>query len=721
MPYISIYYIFINIITNEGKKMLDKIFNPKSIAVIGAPKEEGKVGYAIMKNLMVFKEQNKEHKIYPINPKYEEVFGLKCYKSVLDVENNIDLAVIAIPSKFVPMALEECGKKGIKGAIIITAGFSEVGNNKLEEELKEIAKKYNIRIIGPNCLGIINMHNKLNASFSKEYFKEGNVAFISQSGAILTAILDISPLINVGFSKIISTGNKMDIQESDLMEYLANDDNTSVVVAYIEGLKDKKFIESAKKLAKTKPIIILKSGKSEKGKKAVSSHTGSLAGDNQIYNAVFKKSDVLEAETFEELVNMMHIFSTQPPMKRNNIGIITNAGGFGVLATDSCEKYNLNVVEFEESTKTTLKKYLPSTSSISNPLDLIGDATTERYKNAIAILKEDKNIDGLLIILTPQEMTKPLEVAEIIGQLNKEIDKPVVASFVGGKEVKGAKSYMRKMGIPSYISPENGVEALSSLYKYENIKKKEEDYNIYNSIKQELLNIKNNPEHKNIINNLFNNPNEYNAKEFLKINGISVPKKYLAKTVEDAKQYANKLNNKVVLKISSPNILHKSDAGCVIINPKDIEKSFNKIMVNGRKFLEANAPNGVIDGVLVEELLEGTEIIIGGKKDNIFGGVVMVGLGGIFVEVLKDVAFAISPISKNYGSSILKELKSYKILEGARGQLKRDMDYIIDVMIRVDILMDIYPNIKEIDINPLFVKEEGKGGCAGDALIIVDK
>lgn len=702
--------------------MLEKIFNPKSVAVIGASNIEGKVGYAIMKNLMAFVKHNPSRKIYPINPKYNKIMGIECYKSVLEVPDNIDLAVISIPAEYIPKTLEECGKKGIKGVVIISAGFSEVGNYELEKEVKSISKKYGIRIIGPNCLGIINMHNRLNASFSKEYFKEGNITFISQSGAVLTAILDIAPLLNLGFSKIISVGNKIDIQESDLMEYLINDNTTELVVFYIEGLKDKNFIKSAKKLAKVKPIIALKSGKTKEGAKAASSHTGSLAGDNQIYNAVFKKGKILTVETFEELVNLMHVFSTQPLMKDNKIGIITNAGGFGVMAADSCKKYGLTLGSFEESTKNELKKYLPQTSSISNPLDLIGDADTERYKHALNIVSYDPNIQGMVVILTPQEMTKPLEVAEtIINEKNKmrkeNICKPIVASFVGGESIKGAKSYLRKNGIPTYITPENGVEALSCLYKYNIMKVKEDDCQYLNKVRDELLKIK--EKYGDIIKNLLKNPNEYNSKEFLKINGMEVPRKYLAKTPEEAEHYASYLKN-VVMKISSSSIMHKSDAGCVVVKPKDIKETFETIIQNGKKYMMEKGISGEIDGVLIEEYVEGLEIIVGGKRDEVFGPVIMVGLGGVFVEVLKDVSFGIHPITKDYALDMLHELKSYKVLEGIRGRPKRDIDFIIDVMIRLGTLMELYPEIKEIDINPLFVREDGKRGFVGDALIVLD-
>ncbi len=705
--------------TNE----LDHIFNPKSVALIGATDKEGKVGHAIMKNLLSFVENNSGNKLYPVNPKYKKILGINCYKSVLNIEDDIDLAIIAVPNVYVPDVMEECGKKGVKGVVIITAGFSEVGNYELEEKIKNIGKKYNMRIIGPNCLGIINMHNKLNASFSKSYFNPGNITFISQSGAVLTAVLDIAPLLNLGFSKIISLGNKVDIQESDLMDYLINDEKTEVVVFYIEGLKDGKFIESCRKLSKIKPVLVLKSGKTVAGAKAASSHTGSLAGDNQIYNAVFKKSRALTVETFEELVDLMHVFSTQPLMNRNNVGIITNAGGFGVMAADSCSKYGLKLPNFEEKSITILKENLPSSSTISNPLDLIGDADTDRYRVALETLKDDNNIDGLIVILTPQEMTKPLEVAgavvDVKNKMKEEnIKKPIVCSFVGGKSIKGAKSYLRKNGIPAYISPESAAEVLSNLYKYSNMRAEYDDCDYYNKLKEELLSVKN--KYSDRINELLKNPNEYNAKEFLKLHGFNVPKRFICKSPEECEEFAKLIGTDIVMKISSKAIKHKSDANCVIIKPKDIKESFNKIMENGKKYLKDRGIDGQIDGVLIEEYVEGLEMIIGGKRDDVFKGVVMVGLGGVFVEVLKDVSFGIVPISKNYAQNILKELKSYKILEGIRGRPKRDIDYVVDAIMRVGVILEIYDNIKEIDINPLFIKEEGKGGVLGDALIVVD-
>ena len=702
--------------------MLESIFNPDSVAVIGASNTRGKVGYAVMKNLKAFVEYNPDKRVYPVNPKYSEVLGFKCYKSILEVpEEEIDLAVIVVPAKYVPKVLKECGEKGVKGAVIISAGFSEVGNYHLEEEVKAIARRYKIRVIGPNCLGIINMYNRLNASFSRGYFAEGNITFISQSGALITALLDIAPLLNLGFSKIVSLGNKVDVQESDILEYLKGDDTTQVVALYIESIKDRRFIESARELAKVKPVIALKGGRSEEGARAISSHTGSLAGDIQVYNAVFKKGGVITVETFEELVDLMHLLSTQGPMRGNRLGVVTNAGGFGVLAADSCRRYNLILPDFEPSTVERLRRYLPDTSSISNPLDLIGDADPSRYRNALEALLQDKNIDGILVILTPQEMTRPLEVAEVIIDIKREIErrglpKVIVASFVGGVSIKGAKSYLRKNGVPAYISPENGVKVLSLSHRYSTMKIGEERDGYLEDVRSQLIEVK--ERNLETIRELLSNPNEYNSKRFLKLHGIEVPRGYLAKTPEEAEYYSSILGE-VVMKICSRYIPHKSDIGCVVVKPEDVREAFQRIMERGRRYLRERGIEDGIDGVLVEEYIQGMELILGGRRDRIFGPVIMVGLGGIFVEVMKDVSFAIHPITREYALDTLKELKSYKVLEGIRGRPRRDIDFVVDTMVRLGVIMELYPEIREIDINPLFVREEGRGGCAGDALIIV--
>ncbi|ACX73172.1 acetyl coenzyme A synthetase (ADP forming), alpha domain protein [Methanocaldococcus vulcanius M7] len=698
---------------------LKYMFYPRSVAVIGATNREGKVGYAIMKNL-----ENFNGRVYPVNPKYDEVLGLKCYKSVLDIEDEIDLAIIVVPNVVVPQVLEECGKKGVKSAVIISAGFSEVGNYELEEKIKEIAKRYNIRIIGPNCLGIMNTHINLNATFAKVFPPKGGVSIISQSGAVLNAILDIAPLLNIGFSKVVSIGNKVDVQESDLMEYFLNDEDTKMVVLYIEGLKDKRFLNVAKKLSKKKPIIALKSGRTDVGKKAAKSHTGSLAGEDEIYEAVFKESGIVRAYTFEELVDLIHIFSTQPTINSNEIGIITNAGGFGVLAADSCVDYGMKLANFEDSTVETLKNILPKTATISNPLDIIGDATPERYKKVVDVLSKDKNVKGLLVILTPQEMTKPLEVAKSIIEVKTTHEdlklKPLITSFVGGVSVKGAKSYLRKNGIPSYITPENGIKALSYLYKYSLLKVKEEYDEYVQKVREEFSKIK--KENEETIKKLLSNPNEYNVKSVLKIYGFPVPEGYLVKSEDEAELYCKKLG-KCVMKIVSPQILHKTDAKGVIIKPENPREAFRTLIENAKRYAEEKGIKDLkIDGVLVEEYIEKEkmEIIIGSKRDKIFGSVVMVGLGGVFVEVLKDVSFGISPITRDFAYEMLKSLKSYKVLEGVRGRPRKDIEFVVDCLIKIGVFMDIHEEIKEMDLNPVFVFNDGEGGCIGDAKIILE-
>ncbi|ADP77796.1 acetyl coenzyme A synthetase (ADP forming), alpha domain protein [Methanothermus fervidus DSM 2088] len=692
---------------------LKNIFYPNSVAVIGASKTKGKVGYSIIRNLKNFKGN-----VYPVNPKYKNLLGMKCYSSVLDVEDEIDLAVIAVPNIIVPKVLEECGEKNIRGAVIITAGFSEVGNYELENKIREIAKNYGIRIIGPNCLGIMNTHLDLNATFASIFPPKGKVSIVSQSGAILDAILDIAPLLNIGFSKVVSIGNKVDIQESDLLEYFIKDDDTEIVVLYIEGLKDKKFLKSAKKLSRKKPIIALKSGKTEIGKKAVKSHTGALAGEDSIYEAVFKEAGIIRAYTFEELVDLIHIFSTQPIIKSNKIAIITNAGGFGVLAADACVEHGMKLANFDKSTISKLKDVLPPTANISNPLDIIGDAPPERYEKCTELLGKDKNTDGILVVLTPQEMTKPIDVARSLVKIKnncREVkNKPLITSFVGGVSVKDVKGYLRRRGIPSYLTPENGVKALSRLYNYSLMKVRKDYDEELEKIKEKFLKIRD--KNRDYIDNLLKSPNEYKAKKLLDFYELPVPECYLAKNENEALEFCKKLG-KCVMKIVSPEIIHKTEVGGVIINPDNPKKAYNTLVNNAKK----HDPNVRIEGVLVEKFIdeEKIEVIVGAKRDKIFGPVLMVGLGGIFVEVLDDVSFGVYPITREFAVDMIKDLKSYKILEGVRGRKRKDINFLVECLMKIGVIMDIHEEIKEIDLNPVFVFNDGNGGCIGDARIII--
>ncbi|WP_456420157.1 acetate--CoA ligase family protein [Methanocaldococcus infernus] len=655
------------------------MFNPKAIAIIGATPKEGKAGYSILKNLLKFKG-----KLYPINPKYSEIFGIKCYKSILDVDDNIDLAIIVVPNVVVPQVLEECGKKGVKYVVIISAGFSEVGNVELENKVRDILEKYNIRAIGPNCFGLINAHINLNATFSKVFPERGNISLISQSGAVIDAILDILPLLNIGVSKVVSLGNKIDIQESDILEILKDDEETRVIGIYLESLKDKNFLKVAKEVAKKKPIIVLKAGKSEAGKRAAKSHTGALAGENELYEAIFKQCGFIITETFEEFVDALHVFSTQPEMRGNKVGIITNAGGFGVLAADASESYNLELPEF--SVKEELKEVLKN-ANISNPLDIIGDATPERYEKVVKIVMKDKNMDGYLIILTPQEMTKPLEVAEKLVRVEKV--KPLVTSFIGGVSVKGAKSFLRKHGIPSYITPENGVKALSNLYKFYKLKMREENEEEIKEVLEEFLNIK--EENKEEIRELIKKGDEYSIKKLLSLYNFPVPRGYIVESEEEAEEVAKKLG-RVVLK--ALNVYHKTDVGAVIIDPEDVREAYKNL---AEKFGNK---------ILIEEYIDerGVELIFGGNR-NLYP-LFLVGLGGIFTEVLKDVSLAIPPVDRNYIREMLNELKGSKLLKGYRG-IEVDLDYLIDLLFKLSIFFYIHDEIREIDLNPILAYKDG--------------
>jgi len=682
-----------------------EFFYPKSIAVIGATPKKGKVGYSLIENLKQFRG-----KVYPINPNHTNVLGLKCYPSIKDVKDDIDLAVIAVPNVIVPKVLKECGEKGVRAVVIISAGFKEVGNIELENEVYEISKRYDMRIIGPNCLGMMNTENNLNATFGKIFPDKGHIAVISQSGAILDSILDVSKELGIGMSKVVSVGNKVDIQESEILKYLIEDKETKIIAMYIEGLKDRRFFDVAKEVSKKKPIIVLKSGRTKKGKRVASSHTGSLAGEDEIYNALFEQTGIIRVDRFDQLINLMFLFSTQPLLRSNRIGILTNAGGFGVISADACEKSNLDLPKFEKRTVKKLKSFLPSSSNFDNPLDIIGDADPERYKKSIDSLIEDKNIDGLLIILTPQEMTEPMEVAKEIVNINS--NKTIVTSFVGGKSVTKAVKYLLEHNIPSFESPEKAIEYLSCMVEYSRRGKFVEKSK---SLKNLVLQMK--EQNKKIIENLLKEKNEFNAKKVLNIYGIPTPTGYLVKSSTEMLNITKKMK-RFVMKISSPQIRHKTDAGCVVLNPKDPERAFKIIMKNAKEYIRKHKiKNAKIDGILIEEMVNpGTEIIVGAKRDPIFGPVVMVGAGGIFVEILKDVSFGIMPITESYAEAMVKKLKIYNILRGVRGEKKKDIEFIKNLIQIVGTIMELHPEIKEIDLNPVIVYEHG--GIVVDAVIV---
>jgi acetyltransferase len=681
---------------------LDMFFKPNSVAIIGASSEEKKLGHAVLKNVI---DGGYTGNIYPINPKADSILGYKCFKSVLDIPGDVDLAVFVIPSKFVNPVMRECAQKGVKGAIVITAGFKETGleGAKLEKELKEIIKSNNIKLIGPNVLGLIDTHNNLNASFASFMPKRGNIGFISQSGAFATAIMDWAAANDIGFSKFISIGNKADINEVDLLEVLKDDSNTDVILMYLESIDNgRSFMEVAYKTSKIKPIIVLKSGTTAAGAKAATSHTGSLAGSDQAYTSAFKQCGVIRASTVEDLFDLAIGFAYQPLLNSDNIAIVTNAGGPGIMASDAIENFGLRIANLSNNTIETLRINLPPAAAVYNPVDVLGDALADRYEFALRNVLKDENVDGVMVILTPQVYTQAMQTAEcIVGAKNPK--KPIFSIFMGGKTIAGAVKYLMENSVPNYSFPERAAFVFRSMHERKIwLSKPEPVYKKFDTKFDLAAKSLRSPERSK-------RPSlgDWEVREVFEGYGFNLPKTLLATTSLEASDFAEKLGFPVVMKIASPDILHKTDVGGVKVGLKskdEVIRAFDDIMISARRYF----PDAEIWGVTIQQMLPpGKDVIIGSVKDPQFGHMIMFGLGGIYVEVLKDVSFRIVPVSEIDAINMIKEIKSFKLLSGTRGEKGVDQNAIVDAILRVSNLVTDFPEIVELDINPLRVFEEG--------------
>ncbi len=695
--------------------MLDMFFNPTSVAVIGASATPGKLGYDVLSNL---KSSEFRGPIYPINPRGGEILGLKAYSSVLDVPGPVDMVVIVVPAALVPAVLEESGKKGARGAVVITAGFKEAGAEgaKGERRLLEIAEQYGMRLIGPNCLGYIDTFVPLNASFAKAAPEQGSIAFMSQSGALCAAILDYAVAEHIGFSSFVSLGNKADVDEVSLMQAWAGDDNTNVIIAYIEGLGDgQEFIRVARETARRKPVVAVKSGRTASGSKAVSSHTGSLAGSDAAYDAAFAQAGVLRADSVQELFDFSTAFAYQPALKGNRIAIVTNAGGPGVMATDALERQGLVLAALQPDTEKALAGVLPAAANIHNPVDVLGDAAPDRYGKALDIVLADPGVDGVLVIATPQSNTDMPGTAEALVSKAKGCVKPILACWMGKKDAQAGIDILSVNRVPNYPFPERAVGALGAMYKY------------YAWLQQPEEAVTQFEVDKDAVRRLFaevradnrNTIGDTEAKAILKAYGITTPKSDVAPTPEDAVRLAREIGYPVVMKIASPDILHKSEAGGIIVGVQsddEARQAFGTLVERAKKY-KADA---VIWGAQVQEMVQNArEIIIGMNRDPQFGPLVMFGLGGIYVEVLKDVTFRVAPMSGYQAERMIEAIRSYPLLRGVRGQAPADVAAISDTIQRVAQLVTDFPEIAELDINPLLVREQGQGAVAVDMRLIL--
>ncbi len=700
---------------------LHSIFYPKTIAVIGASRDQGSVGQSVLANIIDSRFQGI---VYPVNPKARGVLGIKCYPSVIDIPDVVDLAIIVVPSRFVPEVLEECGKKHIQGAIVISAGFKEIGGEgtALEEKVYQVIQKYNISLIGPNCLGVINTDPKssMNATFGTQMSTKGNIAFISQSGALCMAVLEYAKESNIGFSKFISMGNKAGLTENELLLYLKNDPKTDVILMYLEDLADgREFMKIARDITNNashpKPIIALKAGRTLLGAKAASSHTGSLAGSDKVYDAIFSQCGVLRGNTLDEIFDYVRGFSSQPLPRGGNVAIVTNSGGPGILATDSCIRLGMKIAPFSPNTVKSLKNLLPPTVAINNPLDLIAEAQHEQYESALNEILKDKNIHSLIVILTATSFTDVEKIANAIVNSSKKFQKPILSCFLGVYDVSTGIDILEENGIPAYKFPESAARALSEMTKFTRwlsrpqtrIKKfkvdKTKAKKIIDSVKKEGRHLL----------------MEHESYEILKAYHFPVIRSILAENEDQAAEAGEKIGFPVVLKITSPDIIHKFDFGGVKLNLKneiEIRNAYREILEN----VLAKKPGANIRGVLVEEMASnGKEIIIGMNREPQFGPLLMFGMGGIYVEALEDVTFRLAPIRELTATHMITLTKTHKILEGFRGEPVYDIEAIEDCLKRLSQLVIDFEDIKELDINPLIVYEKGKGCAIVDARIIL--
>ncbi len=692
--------------------MLEALLTPKSVAVIGASRKPGKVGHEIVANL---RDGGFTGAIVPVNPSAEEVLGLKCYADLKQYEGDIDLAVVVVPAKAVKAAVASAINTGARAVVVISAGFKEVDAEgaELEREIALLCGGLSVRLLGPNCLGLINTENSMNASFASLMPEKGGISVVSQSGALCTAILDLAAGRHLGLAKLVSIGNKADIDETHLLAVLAEDEQTKVIVGYLESISSgAEFVRAAEAAASRKPVVILKSGTTVSGQKAASSHTGSLAGADIAYGAAFRRSGVIRADTFEQMFDYATAFAMQPLPKGDRVAIITNAGGPGIMAADAVERSGMRIAPLEDARAAALKANLPRAASVGNPIDVLGDADPERYAVAVEVAQADETVDAVVVILTPQAMTRPAETARAIAERLKG-GKPVLACFMGGHDVMPGRDELVALGLPDYSSPERAVGALKAMVDYSQwrgrpprvvtrfpVNRRKVERIIARHVRAGRLQI-----------------GEAKAKEVLRAYDFTVPAGRLAVSAEEAVEVAEHAGYPVAMKISSPDVIHKSDVGGVKLNlatPDEVRDACELMMLRiGRKL-----PDARLEGVYVERMCDpGREVIIGMHRDAQFGPMLMFGLGGIFVEVMKDVTFHLAPITADEAMQMLAGTRSYALLKGARGSSGVDLAAVASGLQRISQLVTDFPRIEELDINPFIVGKVGTEPVAADARI----
>ena len=696
---------------------LDKIFHPQSIAVVGASQRSGSIGFALMRNLI---QEGYPGKVYPINPRYKTIWKLEAFPSLLELESPVDLVIMAAPIASAPQTVRECKEKGAGGVVIISAGGKETGakGRELESAIKNEAKDSGLRIIGPNCLGIVCSQAKLNASFASHMPLPGNMAFVSQSGAICTSVLDLSIKEQIGFSYFVSLGSMLDVDFGDIIDYLGGDYQVNSIIMYIESLsRFRNFMSAARAVSRVKPIIAVKAGRTQAGARAAATHTGSLAGEDAVYDAAFERAGIVRVKTFEELFDCAELLAKQPRPLGPGLAIITNAGGPGVMAADALFDHGVDPVALRPETIQKLDEFLPPYWSRTNPIDILGDATSERYQKVVDICLKASEVKGLLIILTPQAMTRPTHVAQTLAGHLRGKPYPVFTSWMGGRDVEKGKEIFNHEGIPTFDSPERAVRAFMNLYRYsKNVKMLQEiPPNLPKKIEfdheRARILLDQGIETENFL------LTEIESKDLLSAYGISVNSTKLTVSGAQAVEKALEMGFPVAMKICSRDILHKTNANGVSLNLKnesDVHDAFKRIMASARSFY----PEAQIQGITIQKMLSPEyELILGTRRDRDFGPVVLFGMGGIMAEVLEDQAIALPPLNRLLARSLMEKTRIYRLLKGYRNHPPANLTLLEEILIRLSQLVTDFPEIEELDINPLMVTKNDF--CAADARILL--
>ncbi|MGB5986974.1 MAG: acetate--CoA ligase family protein [Desulfobacterales bacterium] len=710
---------------------LDAIFNPRSVAVVGASTTPGKVGHDIFANIL---RGNYQGVLYPVNPNARAIRSVRCYPTLSDIPDDLDLAMIILPPPLALMAITEGIEKGLKGVVIVSAGFREVGaeGRAIEDRIVAICQEADIRLVGPNCLGVINPlpQVSLNASFSARMPKAGNISFVSQSGALCTAVLDFAQDRDFGFSKFISIGNKADVDELDLLRYFHHDLDTEVIMIYLEELRrGAEFIQAVKEITsgnRPTPILVIKSGRTMAGAQAAASHTGALAGSEAVYDSIFQQSGIIRVESINDLFDFASTFayknqSTLGKFRRkipdgNRVAIVTNAGGPGIVATDMTISSGLQLAQFKEETIEALASHLPAAASLHNPVDVIGDATQDRYENALAAVIRDEGVDGALVILTPQSMTNALGTAEAIVRIARRTHKPVLCCFMGIIDVSQGAKYLQENGIPVFRFPESAARAFGTIYQYSQWLNRQiyAQFDLRHDVAgaREII--------ARCLEEGRTQLGELEGLDILKCYGFTVLPTRLAVTAEEAAQVAREIGFPVVMKIVSPQILHKSDANGVKVGLQDedqVKSAFETMLADARAYRS----DAEIRGVLIQQMAQpGREVILGANRYPVFGPLIMFGFGGIFVEVFKDVAFRLAPIGRNEARRMVRQIKGYKLLQAFRGQPACDVETIERCMVSLSDMVVNHPEIRELDLNPMLVHPTAQGATVADCRMILE-